>query len=874
MFKKVDQAHTLPVEEVVDLLKSDKVNGLSIAEVEQRQKQFGLNILDLHHGKSLLLLFVNQFRSPLVWILAFAAILAFAFQEWLEAVAIMIVMLINTVIGFYMEWQANRSMEALRNLSEVNSIVIRDGKKQKVKASALTIGDVLFLESGDVVTADCRLLTQNNLGVKEAALTGESIPVHKQLEPIAANTPMVQRSNFIFKGTLISRGNACAMVTAIGRDTALGHIADLTSKAQDAVTPLEKKLSTLSQKLIGLTILLAILIFAAGILYGRSIFVMMETAIALAIAAIPEGLPIVATIALAKGMLRLARQKVIVKKLSAVETLGETQVIFTDKTGTLTENRMTVDQLIFSSEIIQATDTAPQKNNTFTFDRFIDVATLCNNATIGKDGEAIGDPIEIALLNFAKQQQLAIDDIRQKYPRIKEIPFDASTKMMGTMHQMPDGKYLVCIKGALEVLLRESDFVCDEGACIVPDIKRDYWIKKSNELAAQGLRILAFAYSIIDTPKEDFFHHLNFIGCAAFLDPPREDVFDAIQSCKSAGIKVVMVTGDHPETAKTIADKIGMSQNGEPLVKHASKMAELSKNPNQLLAVDVFARVSPEQKLRLVQSYQEQGFVTAMTGDGINDAPALKQSDIGIAMGIRGTEAAKESADLILEDDALSSIVVAIKQGRGIYENIRYFVIYLLSSNLSELLVVTAMSVTNFAIPLAPLQILFLNMLTDVFPALALGMNRENDQVMQRPPRDPKVPIITAKIWRSIGAYAVAISLSVISLSLFNYYYLEVDKVVNNNMVFYALTLAQLWHVFNLPGAKRSFWKNEVVKNPFIWWAILLCLVTIALAYWIPQVRMVMGLTPITISQMLIVFVFSWIPVLLVQGVRYFYKPS
>ncbi len=868
MLSKVDNAHSLPVEELIRLLKTNSTHGLHPKEVQKRLRQLGPNVLALHKRKSLLRIFINQFTSPLVWILAFAALLAFVVGEWVEGIAIGVVLLLNAIIGYIMERQAIRSMEALRNLSEVNAVVIRKGTKQTVKASTLTIGDILYVESGDVVTADCRLIEQNNLGVKEAALTGESMPVHKHVAAIDPLTPQIQRSNLLFKGTLISRGNARAVVTSIGTHTALGKIAQLTDSAEGKVTPLEKKLKKLSQKLIGLTLILAVIIFLFGTLNGRSLFLMFETAIALAIAAIPEGLPIVATIALAHGMVRLSRKRVIVKQLSAVETLGETQVIFTDKTGTLTENRMTVERLILANDDLEVVSIDQLNKGDTRLEHFLNVAVLCNNASIGAEKQTTGDPVEVALLEFADRLQISIDDIRNQYPRIKEIPFDASTKMMGTLHQMYNGQYLVCIKGALEVLLRESDFTCNHNDCSTPGVAKKQWMKKSNELAAKGFRILAFGYSVIDTPTEDFFHHLNFIGCAAFLDPPRSDVFEAIQKCKNAGIKVVMVTGDHPETAKNIAEQVALHQSNTPIVRHADQLPGLVNAPDQLFAVDVFARVNPEQKLQLVEAYQNEGWVTAMTGDGVNDAPALKKSDIGIAMGIRGTEAAKESADLILKDDALHSIVEAIRQGRGIYENIRYFVIFLLSSNLSELLVVTAMSVTNFALPLLPLQILFLNMLTDVFPALALGVNRESNQVMDRPPRNPKVSVIPPKIWRIIGAYALAISIPVFGISLFNHFYLQVDEVVNNNMVFYTLTLAQLWHVFNLPGSKRSFWKNEVTTNPYIWWAILLCILTVAGAYWITPVNTVLGLTVISPEQMGIVFLFSWIPVLLIQGTR------
>lgn len=882
MLKPIINAWQIPVKEIEKLLETDLQKGLSESEVANRLTLYGLNILGLHQEESLWKLLLQQFISPLVWILAIASGFAFAFQEWLEGFAILGVILINALIGFFMEWQAVRSMEALRNLAQSNANVIRDGNLIKEKSSHLTLGDLLFLEAGDVVPADCRIIAQSNLGVKEAALTGESTQVRKQLEVIEGTPILANRNNLLFNGTTISRGNAKAIVTATGKSTELGKISHLAQSAGKGITPLEKKLNVLSQKLLWLTLLLTLIILVIGVIQGRDIYLMIKTAVALGIAAIPEGLPIVATIALARGMLRLAKHNVVVKKLSAVETLGETEVIFTDKTGTLTENRLSVDTLIFefgkADVFFQEDQLKFEKaegqllSESFAFEQLQKVSALCNNAAIngnGKNQQNVGDPLEIALLKFVNNGSIKTNELRKAHPRLKEIPFDSNTKMMGTLHEngkRPD--YLVCIKGAVEVVLKESDFLLTKNGK-TPLKDRQKWIEKSNQLASKGLRTLAFAYSEINEPEEAFFHNLIFIGFIGFLDPPRQEVKKAIKTCRDAGIQVVMVTGDHPETAKNIAIKTGLVEAENASTVHGNQLRPLESlqesEIQKMIKTPIFARVSPAQKLDLVTIYQNKNYTVGMTGDGINDAPALKKADIGIAMGKRGTEAAKEVADLILEDDAFTSIVLAIKQGRGIFQNIRYFVVYLLSCNLSEILVVTVAAISNLATPLLPLQILFLNMVTDVFPALALGMNKEADNVMQQPPRNSREPIINQAMWKSIVTYAVGITLAVIGVLYYSIFHLNTSPTVANNLTFYTLILAQLWHVFNLPNIHQSFFKNEITQNIHIWMALLTCLVITVLAYQIPVVNDVLNLTFIEWKTLCIVFPFSLFPVLFVQ---------
>ncbi|MBT8230242.1 MAG: cation-transporting P-type ATPase, partial [Bacteroidia bacterium] len=839
------------------------------------------NILETFKQRSLFNIFLSQFTSPLVWVLAAATILAFLFQEWLEGMAVLVVIFINSMIGFYMEVQARNSMESLRKLSRTMTRVLREGQLKELEAGQLVPGDIIFMEAGDVVPADCRLIEENNLAVNEAALTGESTPISKRTDVLKEDTVLANLKNLVFKGTIVTRGNTTAIVYATGKNTQLGKIASLTEGASKESTPLEKKLNVLSQKLIILTLILAVFIMLIGLFQDRSMYLMIETAIALAIAAIPEGLPIVATIALARVMLRLAKHKVIVKQLNAVETLGETQVIFTDKTGTLTENQLLPCALVFdfdeaeislvSDKLVFEEAAGAGIENSYAFEQLIKIAALCNNASLDvkKDNTPTGDPLEVALLQLVNASGHNILDLQANFERVGEIPFDSNTRMMGTMNRngnRPD--YMVSIKGALEVVLRECDYVLTRDGKI-PLEDRDSWLRRADDLAARGMRVLAFAYSEIDRPRENFFEHLILVGCIAFIDPPRREVKDAIATCHKAGIDVIMVTGDHPETARYIAGKIGIGENESESVMHGRRLDEVFNDEindyNQIRLVKVFARVSPEQKLKLVDLYQGLGRTVGMTGDGINDTPALKKADIGIAMGQRGTASAREVADLVLKDDAFTSIVVAIKQGRSIFENIRHFVVYLLSCNLSELLLVAAAFFSNLTLPLLPLQILFINMVTDVFPAFALAMNQDSDKVMEQAPRSKKIPIISLPVWKAISVYAFAITIGSLGALIFATFYLELGDKLANNFAFYTLIMAQLWNVFNLPEANKSFFINEVTRNKYIWLSLIVCTGIMVIAYLSPLLREVLNLASFKLDYIIYVLLFSLIPLLIIQ---------
>ncbi|MEL6357340.1 MAG: HAD-IC family P-type ATPase, partial [Bacteroidota bacterium] len=622
--KILEHPHKYSIEEVTAALQSNIINGLPTTEAEKRMEQFGPNKLEEYQKKPWWLILLRQLLSPLVGILFLAAILAMFYGDEVESWAIFIVIALNTGIGFFMEWHALYAMQALQNLAELTTSVIRSGNLKEIKVSNVVPGDLVFLEAGDIVPADARLVSQTNFGVDEALLTGESISVKKQLIPIASNGALTDRKNLLFKGTIVTRGNAKALITNTGDQTEIGRILRITQRASKSITPLEKKLDRLSHRLIWLTLGIALLIFIVGMLKGNDVYLVIETTIALAVAAIPEGLPVVATITLARGMLRLSRQRVLVKTLGAVETLGETQVILTDKTGTLTENRLTVTDLVLHtshneeigigqgkhleySPILELNQVSP-----FPTQRLLQVAALCNNAALGKETmggtpvstEAVGDPLELALLTFCLAEQQDFAPVKKDFPREAEIPFASETRMMGTLHRHPaNNNYLVCIKGALEVVLAQSDYLLRADGEL-ENIDDFWWLGVANDLARQGLRTLAFAYAVLEHPEADFFHNLIFVGLAGLQDPPRKDVSQALAACKSAGIKVVMATGDHLETARTIAIQTGLIDTLDVKVMHGKELLPYDKlspdQVNEILRTHLFARVSPEQKLDIV----------------------------------------------------------------------------------------------------------------------------------------------------------------------------------------------------------------------------------------------------------------------------------
>ncbi|HKJ48410.1 MAG TPA: cation-transporting P-type ATPase, partial [Christiangramia sp.] len=815
----IKNAHSLTVEEVINQLNTHLENGLSTEIAAVRLKNFGKNVLSRHKPKSAWKIFLEQLQSPIVYILIAAMFLAFIFSEALEGVAILLVIAINTIIGFLMEFQAIRSFSALQKMVQTTSTVIQEGEVKKVSSDSLVPGDLILVKAGDVIPADARIIEQNGLLIKESMLTGESEEVEKSVAVLPLETRVTERSNMLFNGTIVSRGDAKAIISATGDSTIIGDISAITIKGNEKRKPLQKKLTSLTNWLILFTLILTVAIAVTGLLTSNNPELMLKTAIALAVAAIPEGLPVVATITLARGMKKLSKRKVVIKKLESVQTLGETNIICTDKTGTLTENKMKLEIIEFDKKELVFNQPISRQNislNFPEFDDFLRVAVLCNNSNpVNKNIQ--GDAIDDALINFTKDYKLNALEICCKYPQVGEIPFDANSKIMATINKK-EGEFEINVKGAPEAVLSYCTLLHSDGE-LVPLINKENWLDKVEKHASNGLKVLLFANKISpDYPEKDqLLTNLALIGIVGFLDPPRNDIKEAIKIYEDAGIKVKMITGDHPGTASNIAEAIGLIEGNytEKVVLGTSfngfnKINEDERD--QLLKARLFARMLPEQKLDLVKFFQKNEGVVGMLGDGVNDAPALRIADIGISMGLRGTEAAKEVADVILLDDKFTSIKLAIHQGRAIFENIRYFVIFLISCNLAEVISVTIASFSNLPLPLLPLQILNLNLVTDIFPALALGMGKGSEGIMQARPRPANGNILTRKHWIDTITYGIVITISVLGMVSFAHLNMELSNVEVNNMAFNTLVLAQLLNIFNLPPRETSFVNNEITR--------------------------------------------------------------
>ncbi|MBY0387035.1 MAG: cation-transporting P-type ATPase [Mycobacterium pseudokansasii] len=837
--------HTSAVIDVAGELGVDMEVGLDETAVERRRQLFGPNLLTTRRPVSDFVLLVRQFASPVVALLATAMVVSFSFGEWDQATAIAIVLLINTAIGYATERRAVRSMEALRALGGRSARVRRDGRSMVINADALVPGDVVLLEAGDVVSADLRCADSAGLSVDESALTGESVPVHKTAEPDPEAAALHERAAMLFKGTHVVGGSGEGIVVGTGLSTELGRITQLVEEAQQGRSPLEDHLARLSRQLIWLTLVIASVVAAAGLLNGRPALLMIETSIALAVAAIPEGLPIVATLALARGMLRMARQSALVENLSAVETLGSTTVVLTDKTGTLTENRMAVDSVVtvtggfdfdYQANTVLARGLPVDPSADAELMRVLLVGVLCGNADYDVETKiGDGDPMEVALLQAGALGGLSRGDQLSLYPEVAEYPFDPATKWMATVHRDHD-EYFAAMKGAPEVVLALADRI---GVAAEPfdDDRKAQWLDVARELATDGLRVLGLAEHACVDPQQLFSNGMVFVGLVAFRDPPRDDVASAVGALRRAGIGVVMATGDHPSTAVAVAREVGIAAT-DAVVTTGDELSRLKDAPesvpNGIAHTQVFARVSPRQKLDLIDLFQRGGHVVAMIGDGVNDAPALMKADIGVAMGKRGTEVARDAADMVLLDDRFPTLVIAAREGRVIFDNIRRFAFYLLSCNLGEVLVVALAVVGGLPLPLLPLQILFLNLVTDVFPAFALATGEGEGDVLDQPPRRPKEPIISASLWRMMAGYGVAIAVSTLVALFAARYWLEYDTATTTTVSFVTIALAQLWHVFNMRGPRSAVLCNAVTRNRLVWCALALCLGLIAAAFTIP----------------------------------------
>lgn len=833
--------HDIPEEELLSLLHSSREHGLSSDEALRRLRIFGPNELAEEEKVPWWKFFLRQFKSPMVYVLAVAAFISIIMGERLDAGAIIIVILINAAIGFFTEYRAEKALQALKLMVVHQVKVLRDGEISLLPSQDLVPGDMVLLEAGDVVPADGRLIEGYSVAVDESALTGESVPVDKSVNTLPKDTPLPDRVNCLYAGTAVVRGSAKVVICATGLNTELGRISKMLQTVEKREIPLEARLAKFSRLLIKLVLAIVAITVALGVFEGNKLLPMLQTGIALAVAAIPEGLPFVATMTLALGVHRMAKLNALVRNLASVETLGSTSVICTDKTGTITVNKMTVREHLVTNDRAR--------------DLIFRVAILCNNATLNNENQ-IGDPMEIALLKWAYENGFDITEIRKEFPRLKEDPFDSSVMRMVTYHDD-----FVAVKGAPERLLQDCKFIYEDDSLqpFSPAL-RDKWKEAVEKLASMGMRTLAFAFG-------ESLEELAFLGVVGIMDPPREEAREAVANCREAGIHVIMVTGDHVTTAIAIAKEVGILDDSDSRALDGQQISAMSEEDiaQRAREVAVIARVLPEHKYKIVKGLQKAGEVVAMTGDGVNDAIALKQADVGIAMGIQGTEVSKEAADIILEDDRFATIVNAIAEGRRIFDNIRKAVMYLLCCNLSEVLVVSGGILLQLPAILLPLQILWINLVTDVIPALALSLDPPETDTMKRPPKRKDEDILTKAHQLKIGIFGIIMFLGVLGVTLYALKFLGFSPLKATEIGFHSLVLAQLFFVFNVREASILRHPSSLWSNIYLLCGVLASILLQVTITYVPIFQSVLRIVPLSLSEWGIILTSALIPTLILQ---------
>jgi Ca2+-transporting ATPase len=827
---------TLTSESLSSEFHTDTQKGLSSAEVEKRRSEAGYNELVEKKKESAFIKFISQFNDFIVWVLLGAAFISGFLKEWVDAIAIVAIVILNSFIGFFQEFRAEKALAALKKMSAPTCKVLRNGQIEMIPARELIPGDVVQMEAGDNVPADLRLIQLNLFRTQEAALTGESLPIEKTHEVIAKDEIGIgDRKNMCFMGTSVVSGKGRGIVIATGMGTELGKIAEMLQDAGGGETPLQQRLAKLGQWLVYFCMGVVAIVFLLGLLRGEKAIDMFLTSVSLAVAAIPEGLPAIVTIALALGVQRMVKRHALIRKLPSVETLGCAMVICSDKTGTLTQNQMTVKKVYVSGQYLDVTGTgyAPEgkflqgstelKQPTSELLAFLEAATLCNGARLKneeKKWDVIGDPTEGAILSASLKLGIDKDKMDSQFPTLVEIPFDSDRKMMSTLHER-SGKFISYSKGAPDVLIQKCTHILEGGKqrAITPeDLKK---INETNEAWAQeALRVLAVAQKELAASDKDHFdpktaeQALTFLGLVAMIDPPRPEVKEAIAKCKKAGIRSVMITGDHKNTAVAIARELGMLDGGA-LALSGMELDQISDQDleQRVEHVSVYARVSAEHKLRVVKAWRRRGKIVAMTGDGVNDAPAVKEADIGVAMGITGTDVTKEASDMVVTDDNFASIVAAVEEGRGIYENIKKSIYYLLSCNTGEILVMFVASILGLPMPLYPIQILWVNIATDGLPAIALGMDPIEKGIMDKPPRSQDENIINKAFILKMMFQGALIAACVLIAFTYVLYVEKEDLDRAKGVAFTVLVIAQLFHSFNCRSEKSSIFQLGVFSN-------------------------------------------------------------
>ena len=827
----MDKQWKLSQEELLQELNSS-MNGLTAEEAKKRLEQYGYNKLQEGKRKGVLQVFAEQFADLLVIILIIAAIIS-ALTGGLEGtIVILAVLILNAILGTVQHFKAQKSLDSLKAMAAPNARVIRDGQKMEVPAAELVPGDILLLEAGDVTAADGRVLQNFSLQVSESALTGESENVNKIDTPIDQDElPLGDRLNMVYSSSLVSYGRAVVLVTGTGMQTEIGKIADLMESAQEKATPLQRSLDDFSKKLSIIIMVICAIVFGLGVWRNMGLADSLMFAVALAVAAIPEALSSIVTIGLAIGTQKMAKENAIIKNLRAVEGLGCVSVICSDKTGTLTQNRMTVKKAYANGKVWEPEEA---KGNERAINGLVAESVLCNDGAI--NGEtAVGDPTETALLSFCRTIGGDENKVREEFPRLQEIPFDSDRKLMSTLH-FRNNRYEMLIKGAPDVLLARCTSVEQNGEVLpLTDEIRSAIVDQNRDFSSQGLRVLAFAKKVLSENRpltlEDE-TDLIFTGLIAMMDPPRVESAPAVADCRRAGIRPVMITGDHKITASAIAKEIGILQDGDRAVE-GSELEKMTDEElrNEVEHISVYARVSPEHKIRIVRAWQDRGHVAAMTGDGVNDAPALKQADIGIAMGITGTEVSKDAASMILTDDNFATIVKAVANGRNVYTNIKNSIQFLLSGNLAGILVVMITSLFGLPLPFTAVQLLFINLLTDSLPALAVNMEKPTGDLLNQKPRSPKEGILTKDFLQTLGIQGALIAVA--TMAAF-YLGMQINNGMACTMAFATLCLARLFHGFNCRGSRSIF---RLPSNPYSVGAFFVGTLLLMLVLFVPALH-------------------------------------
>ena len=845
-------------------------SGLSSQEAASRLEKYGANTLQEGKKKSLLEKFVDQFKDFMILVLLVAAVVSmFAHQgepDPTDAIIILAVVLLNAVLGVFQESKAEEAIEALKKMASPVASVLRDGHVEHIKGEDIVVGDVVILEAGDVVPADMRLFEVNTVKIEESALTGESVPVDKDLViPSGDEVGIGDRTNMAFSSTNVTYGRAVGVVTSTGMNTEVGKIANMLANTEESKTPLQENQDALGKWLTIMILVIAVIIFVVGMLRGNEWTHMLLTAIAIAVAAIPEGLPAISTIILALGTQKMAQRNAIVRKLPAVETLGGVEIICSDKTGTLTLNQMTVEKMVYDNEIHDASEEISKDNIA------LRVMNLANDTKISQDNSLLGDPTETAMVQYGLDKNYDVREELVNIPRVAEVPFDSTRKLMTTIHQIEDGKYLVATKGAPDMLLDRVTKIEKHGeVSAFTEDDRTTLMKLNKEMATQALRVLAMAYKVIDTLPEtvdtdSIEHDLIFAGLVGMIDPERKEAAAAIKVAQSAGIRTIMITGDHRDTAQAIAKRLGILRpDQEDGVLTGGELNDISDEELERTVdtYSVYARVSPEHKVRIVKAWQKNGKVVSMTGDGVNDAPSLKQADIGVGMGITGTEVSKGASDMVLADDNFETIVVAVEEGRKVFANIQKAVQYLLSANFGEVMTMFIATMAGWSI-LEPIHILWINLVTDVFPAIALGLEEAEADIMNHPPRGKSSNFLSNGVLPSIfyqGFFEGGITLFVFwyATHIANW-----GNPVGETMAFATLGLIQLFHAFNVKSVYKSLGTVGAFKNKLFNYAILVSAVMLLSVMVIPGLTTVFDVAILTAEQWLFVVgaAFSIVPI-------------